>query len=134
MNLRYLAILILLIPTARGVGWIVEQTAHQFGDSGCCQVVEPSSCCEVVKVERSCEISDGACVCVSDSSDFPEPISVPMIPLTLGQLMLAIPETGELIVWSLPEFDGRPALDFRTQEIRIVSNNQAQSLLGNWRM
>jgi len=137
MHLRYLAILIFLLPTARSAGWTVQQTAHRSGNSSCCEVIEVASCCDVEVIEPTCPASDEAneaCVCVSDPSEYPDSNSVPILPQTIGHLILGIPDSGDLIVWTLPVATGQSTAGWRTKEVRILSTNQAQSMLGNWRI
>ncbi len=136
MPLRYLAILVLLLPTLRGTGLL-----HDAGIPAdcalpvCCEVIEVDSCCgEEIVIEQVCTMAVDTCTCVSNPTDLPEPPPVPVVPLTLSELIQRIPETSELIVWTTPRDHPLEYEHSQTKEIHNSTHNQIQSALGVWRI
>jgi len=133
MNLRVLAILLILLPALRGVGYLSVQASGN-DHTLCCKVVEVVSCCGEVSLEEICSQSVSDCDCVAAPGDLPFPSPTPILPLTLGDLILDIPEPTEVI--SITLFDDQSAsINQSIEQSRTVpTHNQAQAILGIWRL
>ncbi len=134
MSTRFLAILILLLPTLSGVGALVRQDGHAGTASGCCEIVEVVSCCGKVSYEKTCPASGGECQCAASPADMPIPSSLPLLPLTLGSMTYKIPPSKELLFEAAVEAPTARLLGIDTLKNNDPSHNQAQAILGVWRI
>jgi len=134
MNLRFLAILILLMPTAYSVGMLAGQTGQASPLSGCCQAEEVVSCCEQPATENAHAIASFGCQCSMSPVDSPIPTSIPMIPLALSGMVFSVAQPKELVF----EFAVAPptaiAIGLDRGDNGSNSNTAAQAILGVWRI
>jgi len=136
MYLRLLAILMLLLPTIQFAGMLVLADGTESHGRNCQMVVEESSCCGAVQIqEADCPMSVGNdCQCAAVAPKLPEAPPVTPRPLTLGDLLLGVPESSERISLSVSD-DQPPACAIAFESKRsLPSHNIAQAILGIWRI
>ncbi len=133
MNTRFLAILILLLPTLSGARGLVGQDGHVGMASGCCEIVEILSCCGEVRYEKTCPSMGSDCQCAVSPADIPIPSSLPLLPLTLGSMTYKIPPSTELLFESAVEAPVARPFGIGVIEHRFT-HHQAQAILGVWRI
>ena len=135
MKLRFLAILILLLPSAYSIGMVAGHSAHENPTSGCCAVEEAAPCCDTTEAEELSVFTANRCGCSVSPADPPLPTSLPMMPLAMSGVVFSIAQPKELIfelaVEAPTAFGG---LGFEIGAIAPSSNTHAQALLGVWRI
>jgi len=138
MKLHIFAILILLMPMLSGVGSMLATENHGSQntnqDTNCCQVVEIVSCCGTVSVEKICPMSGGLCSCAAVPADIPNPPPTPILPQSIAELILEIPETVELVLLNESDDQYISRLIIGDQSLSLPTHNTIQSILGIWRL
>jgi len=125
----------LLAPTLNGVGSLAMQGKQTCSMKTCSVKVNVHSCCDEVVGEEVCPMTgEIECQCGIGKSDLPKPGPTPPLPLRIGDLMIAIPESVELLCMSLSLDESDPIATLFERFLVAPTHNTAQAILGNWQI